>query len=94
MVKHLLLYKLCNNDQLKDAHESSLGIDIDGIVISSIGQADDVALISNDLQSLQGLLDLSLSYCSKYHVTLSSEKTKLQVYSAKSSIGDTYHIGK
>ena len=61
--------------------------------MSAIGQADDVALISNDLQSLQGLLDLSLSDCSKYHVTLSSEKTKLQVYSAKSSELEAF-IGK
>ena len=44
-----------------------------------------MALVANDLQSLQGLLDLSLSFCTKYHVSLNTGKTRLQVYSAKNS---------
>ena len=44
-----------------------------------------VALLSNDLHALQGLVDLAVYYCKKYHVLLSTEKTKLQVYSCKSS---------
>ena len=58
-----------------------------------IGEADDVALLSIDLHALQGLLDLSLYYCKKYHVSLSSEKTKLQVFCAKSS-EDAAFIGR
>jgi hypothetical protein len=61
--------------------------------VSGIGQADDVALLSNDLHALQGLLDLSLYNCKKYHVSLSSEKTKLQVFCAKSS-EDAAFIGR
>ena len=79
------LYKVYNNEQLATAQESCFGVPLGPLTISAIGQADDVALISNDLHSLQGLLDLSLHYCKKYHATLSSSKTKLQVYSAKSS---------
>ena len=44
-----------------------------------------MALLSNDLHALQGLVDLAVYYCKKYHVLLSTEKTKLQVYSCKSS---------
>ena len=42
-----------------------------------------MALAANDLHSLQGLVDLSSYYCDKYHVSLSTEKTKLQVFSNK-----------
>ena len=78
-------YKVYNDEQLNIAQGSGFGVPLGPVVVSAIGQADDVALIANDLHSLQGLLDLSITYCSKYHVTLSSEKTKLQVYSSKSS---------
>ena len=79
------LYKVSNNEQLEIAQKSCLGVPLGPVTISAIGQADDVVLVSNDLHSLQGLLDLSLQYCKKYHAALSTSKTKLQVYSAKSS---------
>ena len=47
---------------------------------SSIGQADDTALISNDIQKLFYLLELTKIFCSKYQVELGEEKTKLQVF--------------
>ena len=78
-------YKIYNNEQLNLAQESGFGVPLGPVTISGLGQADDVALISNNLNALQGLLDLSLYYCRKYHVSLSTEKTKLQVFSAKSS---------
>ena len=78
-------YKVYNDEQLNQAQASGFGVPLGPVIVSAIGQADDVALIANDLQSLQGLVDLSISYCMKYHVTISSEKTKLQVYTSKSS---------
>ena len=53
------------------------------LTISGIGQADDTSLISNSPHALQNLLHLSLNFCSKYHVKLCVEKTKLQVMSTK-----------
>ena len=53
------------------------------LVVSAIGQADDVALVSNDIFSLQCLLHLSLQYCKQHHVQLRADKTKLQVFSNK-----------
>ena len=74
-----------NNEQLSLAQQSGLGVTLGPVTVSDIGQADDVALISNDLHSLQCLLDLSLFYCQKYHITLSRGKTKLQAFSNKIS---------
>ena len=78
-------YKVYNNEQLGLAQESDFGVQLGPVTVSALGQADDVALISDNLHALQGLLDLSLYYCEKYHVKLSSEKTKLQVFSLKTS---------
>ena len=71
-------YKVYNNEQLKLAESSKFGIEIGPITVSSIGQADDVALIADNPTSLQGLLDLSSYFCKKKHVKLSPGKTKLQ----------------
>ena len=74
------LYKLANNCQIKVAQESKLGIDMGSMVASCIGQADDTALISNDIFNLQNLLLLTMEYCEKYSVTLVPEKTKLLAF--------------
>ena len=66
------LYKVFNNDQITDAQDSKLGVPQGGdLVISAVGQADDIGLASNDIFLLQALLDLSLDYCKKHHVHLS-----------------------
>ena len=75
-------YKIYNNDLLKTVQKSCQGVDLGkGLVISGIGQADDVALVSNSVHNLGNILNLALSYCTKYHIGLSSEKTKLLVVS-------------
>ena len=74
------LYKLNNNEQLQISQLSNLGVNIGNIHVAAIGQADDVVLLSNDMYSLSNLFSLTMSYCSKYHVKLSHEKTQLQVY--------------
>ena len=48
--------------------------------ITAIGQADDTALVSNNLINLFYILELTKIFCSKYNVALSAEKTKLQVF--------------
>ena len=70
---------------MKLAQKSKFGIEIGSVTISSIGQADDVVLVADNLHALQGLLDLSLYFCKKKHVTLSPGKTKLQPFSTKRS---------
>ena len=76
-------YKIYNNEQLATAQNSGLGTTILGIPVAGVGQADDTALVSNDLHQLQCLLDLSLEYCKKHQVQLSAVKTKLMIFSNK-----------
>ena len=72
------LYKIYNNDLLAKVQDSKQGVSLgDGLIISCVGQADDVCLLSNDLHSLSNLLHLTLSYCKQYHIQLCADKTKL-----------------
>ena len=70
-------YKLYNNEQLNRAQASSLGVDIGSMVISGVGQADDVILSSNDLHKLGLLAKLNENYCKEYRVQQVPTKTKL-----------------
>ena len=76
------LYTIYNADQLSAAQDSGLGVNLGVAEVSSIGQADDVVLLSTDLSLLHHLLQLTLDYCSTHHVTLAPEKTKLMVFSS------------
>ena len=49
-------------------------------MVSAIGQADDVFLASNNLDSLGLLVTLTETYCNKYRVALVPAKTKLLGY--------------
>ena len=73
-------YKLYNNEQLKTAQQSALGVDIGSQVIAAIGQADDVMLVAPSLFNLQLLLTLTEQYCTKFRVKLEPSKTKLLAY--------------
>ena len=73
-------YKIYNNEQLSSAQLSGFGAFVGNVPVAAIGQADDTALVSHDISSLQLLLNLSLSYCERYQVKLSTNKTKLLCY--------------
>ena len=78
-------YKLYNNDQLTSAQASCLGVDMgNSVVVGAIGQADDVILASNDIDSLRLLVTLTEKYCAKFRVKLVPSKTKLLAYSTES----------
>ena len=65
------LYKIYNNDVLSLLQKSNQGVHIgQGWTISSVGQADDVALLSNDINYLQNILNLTLSYCKRHNIEL------------------------
>ena len=83
------IYKLCNNSQLTDAQASNLGVDLDGVMVASIGQADDVALLSDSPEKLRCLLCLTSLYCSRQHVELVPEKTRLLVWTPKNKHSQT-----
>ena len=78
-------YKLYNNEQLDTAQRSELGVQISGVTVSSIGDADDVVLCTNDIHKLQCLLLLSELYCKKFKVELCAEKTRLLAITTRSN---------
>ena len=76
------LYKLANNAELLITQDSKLGVQLcPSVHVASVGQADDVALVSNCIYKLQGLLHLAMEYASNYHIQMVPEKTKLLCYS-------------
>ena len=74
-------YKIYNNEQISTAQRSGLGVSVGSEHVASDGQADDDALMTNEISNLQHLLQLSLNYCDKYQVELSAPKTKLLAFS-------------
>ena len=71
-------YKTYNNDMLKTVQESCQGVDMGAdLIVSGVGQADDIALISNNIFMLFNILYLVMNYCKRYHIELCAEKTKL-----------------
>ena len=69
--------------QLRTDQQSCLGVPLGPLTVSGIGQADDTALLANNINNLNFLLKLTESFCKKYQVQLSSEKTKLLAYAKK-----------
>lgn len=53
----------------------------DNLVLFFIGQAEDVALLSNDLHKLRHILSLVVPYCEQFNIHLSTSKTKLLMIS-------------
>ena len=76
------LYTVYNADQLSIPTDAGLGVNLEVAEISSIGQADDVVLLSTDITLLNNLLRLTLDYCATHHVILAPEKTKLMAFSS------------
>ena len=71
------LYKLANNAELLVTQQSQLGVHLGPIHVASIGQADDVALVSSCPFRLQGLLTLATEYAAGHHIQMVASKTKL-----------------
>ena len=55
----------------------NFGIDIDDLQLSILLYADDVALIAPDAESLQLMLNKLHEWCSKWRLSVNSDKTKI-----------------
>ena len=71
------LFSLYINDLANDIKQMRLGIDIDDQQLSLLLYADDIALIAPDAQSLQLMLNKLNEWCSKWRLSINSEKTKI-----------------
>ena len=85
------IYRLANNKELSLTQASMLGLNLGAVHVASIGQADDVALISDDIHKLQCILHLAMSYAEEYHVEMVPEKTKLLCFAPKGKKIESYY---
>ena len=86
------IYKLANNKELILTQNSNLGLQMGEVHVASVGQADDVALLSDDPHRLQCLLHLAMEYAAEYHVEMVPEKTKLLCYTPRGQKYQTYYL--
>ena len=70
---------------------SGLGVHLGGgpcgdVTVASVGQADDVVLMSSSIHNLRNLVQLTENYCDTFKVTLVPEKTKLLAFGRQTSL--------
>ena len=85
------IYKLANNKELIITQNSKMGLQMGAVHVASIGQADDVALLSDDIHKLQCILHLAMDYASEYHVEMVPEKTKLLCFVPRGQETQAYY---
>ena len=85
------MYKLANNKELIITQDSKMGLLMGPIHVASIGQADDVCLLSDDIYRLQCILLLALKYAEEYHVEMVPEKTKLICFTPRGQESQAYY---
>ena len=66
-----------------DGASVAAGLTAVGVLVDSVGQADDVVLVSNSIHHLRNLVKLTKNYCDSFHVTLGQIKQNywhLEIY--------------
>ena len=61
-------------------------VELDGFFFNSPSWADDLVLVSTSKTGLQKCLDRLGEYCTKWQLSVNTEKTKIMVISSGSSI--------
>ena len=69
-----------------DGASVAAGLTAVGVHVDSVGQADDVVLVSNSIHHLRNLVKLTKNYRDSFHVTLGANKTKLLAFGDISSL--------
>ena len=78
------IFNLYLNDLTLDLEEAGLGIDIDGVNVSTLLYADDLALVAETEDNLQRLLDILSNWCNKNNMQANLDKTKVVNFRNKS----------
>ena len=68
---------------------SQLGLKVGDLHCASVGQADDVPLLSDNIHRLQCILHFAMDYAIEYHVEIVPEKNKLLCYTPSGQTLDT-----
>ena len=75
-----LFYATFVNDLLTILESHKLGISIGSVYCGVLAYADDFALISNDKNELQAMLDLCYTYSQDWHYTFNASKSIMLVF--------------
>ena len=75
-------------DDMQHYFENEPGIEIGGLRLNHLLQADDLVLMSQTGTGLQRWLDKLAKYCHKWHLILNVIKTKTMVFNKKFQISD------
>ena len=75
-------------DDMQHYFENEPGIEIGGLRLNHLLQADDLVLMSQTGAGLQRLLDKLAKYCHRWHLILNVTKTKTMVFNKKFQISD------
>ena len=77
-----ILFSVFINDLLKEVEQTGLGIQLSsGKTVGGMLFADDFVGISDSKESLQKLLDVVYSYCSKWRLRANVSKNAVMVFS-------------
>ena len=80
-----LLFLIFINDLLEKLDESNLGAKIGKLVISGLGFADDIVLISDSPAKLQGLIDICSGWAKRNYMEFKISKCKVIVLNRSST---------
>ena len=89
-----ILFSVFVNDLLKEVEQTGLGIQLSsGKTVGGMLFADDFVGISDSKESLQKLLDVVYSYCSKWRLRANVSKSAVMVFS-KDSVNGCWKWGE
>ena len=84
----LFIFSVFINDLLKEVEQTGLGIQLSsGKTVGGMLFADDFVGISDSKESLQKLLDVVYSYCSKWRLRANVSKSAVMVFSKDAANG-------
>ena len=88
-----ILFIFYINDLLRELNDSNLGAEIDNLIISTLGFADDIVLITGCPKKLQKLLDICYKWTIRNGMSFNIDKCKIMVLN-KSAKGVEFKLGK
>ena len=71
------LFALFINDLLKEIKQSTIGVRVGDLVVSTLCYADDLVLLAESEIDLQTLFNIVSRWCSKWRMTINNDKTKV-----------------
>ena len=74
-----ILFIIFINDLLETLNDSGLGANIESLIISCLGFADDIVLTSDCPKKMQKLIDICFQWAQQNHMKFNSDKCKVMV---------------